>query len=320
MTKNSNAVSVSVVMSVYNGEHTVASTIESILSQEGVEFEFIIVNDGSTDGSGKIIESYAASDSRIKLIDQHNLGLTRALINGCMEAKGQYIARQDCGDISLAKRLLEQKKVLDQQSGVVMVSCSTQFFSPLGDYLYTNSQTEIEAREGLKRKKVDQIKGPPHHGSVMFRTNVYKKVGGYRKEFKVAQDIDLWTRLVEYGDHYSLSFTSFYNASFEKSSISSTKRELQFKTAEFIIECMKARELGLPEDIILQKLEQQNSKVKLNPQSKRVSDSKYYYMLGSILGKRQAAISRQYLLESIKLNPLNWRALLKLVILFVKRT
>ena len=92
---------VSVVMSVYNGASHLAATLDSILSQEGVELEFIVVNDGSSDKSGQILNDYAQRDSRLRIIHQENTGLTRALIRGCDAARGEFIARQDAGDISL---------------------------------------------------------------------------------------------------------------------------------------------------------------------------------------------------------------------------
>ena len=99
---------ISVVMSVYNGADTLRDTVESVLSQEGVDFEFIIVNDGSSDASASILDDLAAADARIRLLHQANQGLTKALINGCALARGQYIARQDVGDYSLENRLLRQ--------------------------------------------------------------------------------------------------------------------------------------------------------------------------------------------------------------------
>ena len=91
--------SVSVIMSVYNGANHLVKSVESILVQEGVDFEFIIVNDGSTDESGEILEAFARRDNRIRVIEQENTGLTKALIRGCKEARGKYIARQDVDDV-----------------------------------------------------------------------------------------------------------------------------------------------------------------------------------------------------------------------------
>src|SRR5689334_13931050 len=96
---------VSVVMSVYNDARYLRDSIESILRQEGVTLEFIVIDDGSTDGSAAILDEFATKDSRLKVVHQQNRGLTLSLISGCAMARGRYIARQDSDDISFSNRL-----------------------------------------------------------------------------------------------------------------------------------------------------------------------------------------------------------------------
>ena len=103
-------------MSVYNGASNLAATMDSILSQEGVEFEFIVVNDGSTDATGEILDDYARRDNRVRVIHQENTGLTRALIRGCAAASGEFIARQDAGDVSLRGKIGCAGEVFKKQS------------------------------------------------------------------------------------------------------------------------------------------------------------------------------------------------------------
>jgi glycosyltransferase involved in cell wall biosynthesis len=101
-------ISVTILMSVYNGETYLPQAIESILQQTYQQFEFIIINDGSTDTSWRIIQQYAAKDPRIVPVTQENIGLTRSLNKGIQLSKGEFIARQDADDLSLPKRLAEQ--------------------------------------------------------------------------------------------------------------------------------------------------------------------------------------------------------------------
>ena len=101
-------------MGVYNGASTLPATMDSILCQDGVELEFIVVNDGSTDETGEILDGYARRDRRVRVIHQENTGLTRALIRGCAAATGEFVARQDTGDISLPGRLKSQVAVLNR--------------------------------------------------------------------------------------------------------------------------------------------------------------------------------------------------------------
>jgi glycosyltransferase involved in cell wall biosynthesis len=113
---------ISVVMGVYNGADRLCETIESVLSQEGVSLEFIVIDDGSTDGSAVVLDNYACHDARVRILHQENQGLTRALITGCEAARGKYIAPQDAGDISLPNRLRLQQAVLDQHEDCTFVS------------------------------------------------------------------------------------------------------------------------------------------------------------------------------------------------------
>ena len=99
---------ISVIMPVYNAERFLNFSIKSILKQTYSDFEFIIINDGSTDNSMNIINHYEKIDNRIKVINQKNLGVTRALINGIKNSKGKYIARMDADDISLPQRFAQQ--------------------------------------------------------------------------------------------------------------------------------------------------------------------------------------------------------------------
>ncbi len=122
---------ISVVMSVYNGSRYLRRSVESILSQEGSDFEFIIVNDGSTDESGSILAEYAAADRRLRVIDQENTWASpSALIRGCAQARGEYIARQDVGDISCPDRLVKQFSCIRNNREASLVSCGTRYTRP----------------------------------------------------------------------------------------------------------------------------------------------------------------------------------------------
>ena len=110
---------VSVVMSVFNGEAHLEQAIESVLNQRFRDFEFIILDDGSTDGSLEILKQMAQRDNRIHLVQNHmNLGLIASLNKGIRLSKGKYIARQDADDISLPERLACQVKFLNEKQHI----------------------------------------------------------------------------------------------------------------------------------------------------------------------------------------------------------
>jgi glycosyltransferase involved in cell wall biosynthesis len=211
---------VSVVMSVCNGAATLRESVHSVLSQEGVDFEFIIVDDGSTDASAGMLDEFARADRRIRVIHQENRGLTRALIRGCAEASGKFIARQDCDDLSLPGKLNKELSAIEARPDAVLVSCGTRFVGPNGELLYEVSTAEGDATERLLTLDPQRLRGPAGHGSTLFRRDLFERVGGYREQFYFAQDLDLWTRLVEHG-RYLVIPDVLYQVSVGLGSISS---------------------------------------------------------------------------------------------------
>ena len=120
----------SVVMAIYNGREFLREAIDSVLSQTMRDFEFVIVDDGSTDGSHSIVESY--SDPRIRIISQENTGLAQALNNGISESKGEFIARMDQDDICLPERFAVQLEFLKNHHDVVAVGCGAIYMDESG--------------------------------------------------------------------------------------------------------------------------------------------------------------------------------------------
>jgi len=306
---------VSVVMGVYNEEDNLKATIQSVLEQSGVSLEFIIVNDGSTDKSESIIREFMQIDSRIVLLNQENNGLTAALIHGCSHASSNYIARQDSGDISLPERLVAQKTLLDSDTSIALCSTGVLFLAPDGETLYKEIQSRKDSREGLKGLSIETIKGPPHHGSVMFRTDTYLKAGGYRKQFYVAQDLDLWTRMIEYGSHQSLQ-NIYYHAAIDVDSISTLNRDQQIATANIIFECCRARTEDGNDSHLLELAQATSSKESTSSiLASKISRSKFMYFIGSNLHETAPEASRKYLLRALVSNPFNWKALIKILTL-----
>ncbi len=182
---------ISIVMSVYNGEKYLRQSIESILSQSFKDFEFIIINDGSTDNSLKIIEEFKKKDERIELISRENKGLIYSLNEGVKSAKGEYIARMDADDVSMPNRLEKQLKYVEEGGLAVC-----------GSWANGIDNKGIKTRFLNYPPKADRIRfftilhNPFIHTSVMFRKDIYEKVGGYRSFFKHIEDYELWTRIV----------------------------------------------------------------------------------------------------------------------------
>jgi glycosyltransferase involved in cell wall biosynthesis len=182
-----------VLMPVYNGERFLREAIESILQQTWADFEFLIVNDASTDGSRDIITSY--KDPRIRLIDNPvNLGQTASLNRGLELASGYFIARQDQDDISLPDRLEKQVSFLEQNPSVALLGTGHIRINQDGKRLYTRwSPSEENHLEICWRLLTDNVFA---HSSVVFRRDiVWQELGGYNGTIVIAQDYDLWSKI-----------------------------------------------------------------------------------------------------------------------------
>jgi glycosyltransferase involved in cell wall biosynthesis len=288
--------------------------MDSILSQKGVDFEFIVIDDGSTDGGDAILDHYARRDGRVRVIHQENTGLTRALIRGCAEARGQYIARQDAGgEVSLPGRLARQFAFLEANPTVVLTSCGTRFVGPEGELLYENVKQGDELQRGLEQLKLNRIRGPSHHGSTMFRRSAYQSVGGYRPEFRVAQDLDLWMRMVERGRCVATPEV-LYQGTWQPGSISHLRRQQQVLASKAILECRERRRRGESEQPVLDSLTASLAKAGGKWKIPHgLSDARFHYFLGSILARREPDIARRYLRHAVESWPWHVKAWVKLV-------
>jgi len=182
-------------MSVYNGERHLREAIESILNQTFTDFEFIIIDDGSSDGSLNIIRSY--EDPRIKLIcNTKNIGLTDSLNIGVRIARGTFIARMDADDISLPTRFEEQIVYLKKNPGISILGTDVQLINHKGDIIRRKNNPLFPTRPNLISWTLF-FRSCVNHPTVMARKNVYEKIGGYRTSFRYAQDYDLWLRAAE---------------------------------------------------------------------------------------------------------------------------
>lgn len=300
---------VSVVTSVYNGAARLRETIESILCQERIDLELIIVNDGSTDGSEKILESYAALDRRVRVVTQENQGLTRALIRGCAAAKGKCIARQDAGDISLPGRLAKQLDCVSQNPDFAFVSCGTRFVGPKGEHLYDVRPEAAEAMSRLLTLELREIKGPSHHGSTMFRRDDYDRVGGYRPEFYFAQDLDLWIRLAERGTLLVMPEV-LYEAAVSVESLSGLYRKEQIEMTRMILECAHLRRSGQSEAPALAKA------ALIRPRAKgrrnRLRRARALYFIGACLNRKHDPQARDYFRQALRAFPLHLKSAARL--------
>lgn len=187
---------ITVLMSVYNGERWLDEAILSVLNQTFADFEFIIVNDGSTDGSLGIANTFAAKDSRIKVIDKPHSGLSDSLNVGIKQARGAWIARLDADDLCEPQRLEKQYELARSEPSLVLIGTGLRQIDEQGRpgkvFRYPRGHARLVANLTTARRFFA-------HSSAFYRTDAVRTIGSYRKRCRRAEDWDLWLRLSEYG-------------------------------------------------------------------------------------------------------------------------
>jgi hypothetical protein len=184
---------VSVLMPVRDGARWLGEAVASVQRQTFDDFEFLAVDDGSADESAAILESHARNDSRIRVFRQMRLGLVAALNHGLSEARGRLIARIDADDRAHPERLERQIRHLDTHPEIALLGCWADKIDERGvSRGLLKPETEPERLAALLHRH-----NPFVHSSVLMRSDVVKKVGGYRAAFEAAEDYDLWLRISE---------------------------------------------------------------------------------------------------------------------------
>lgn len=180
---------ISVVMPVYNGAKYIREAIDSILNQTFTDFEFIIVNDCSTDRTEDIIKSY--TDERIRYIkNEKNMGVAASLNNGFDIAEGEYIARMDADDISLPQRFEKQLEFMEANKDIAVCGCEVELF---GDAEKTDTYTVF----GKANMKINLLFSSClcHPAVVLRRSVIEKEHYRYNDYFDKLEDYELWTRI-----------------------------------------------------------------------------------------------------------------------------
>jgi glycosyltransferase involved in cell wall biosynthesis len=222
---------VSIVMCVWNGAMHLRESIDSILTQTFRDFEFVVVNDASTDETAQILNEYAQRDARIKILtNEKNIGLTKSLNRGIRASHGIYIARIDAGDTSESTRFAQQVQFLDEHPDYGLVGAWTHVIDDnsqiIGDMKYPTDTVSL---------KKDLIKYNPFvHSSVMMRRDILEKTGLYDESWKYAQDYELFLRI---STHAHIANIGTYLVSYRMSPVSITSD----KNKEQIMCAIRAR-------------------------------------------------------------------------------
>jgi len=236
MTSKEHIPKVSVIMPVYNAAQYLRESIDSILRQTFTDFEFIIINDGSTDESQSIINMYAKQDKRIVALEQKNNGVVNTANRAISLAKGVYIARMDADDVSFPDRLRQEVAILDKQSETILVCSSFEIINEDGEFQYK----DVVAPGDDQIKLSLYLRNPIANGSTLIRKSVLMEVGLFEEVF--AEDFNMWIKLSSLGQFDSTG-TVLYRWRMNTSGLTLSNNDLSIsKGQEYIASLWKTRE------------------------------------------------------------------------------
>lgn len=235
---------ISVVMSAYNAAAFLRPAVESILNQTYVDFEFIIVDDGSTDETISIARNYAQLDKRIRLIQVKHAGISGARNAGAEASKYPWIAAMDADDIALPHRLSRQMAAAAADPDVVAWGSDVCHLTPRGRIISIN-------RNGAKtREEFDMLRRKGDicsliHPTALLKKDVFYKAGMYNPSFQQGEDADLFDRMATFGPLLTIS-EPLLLCRMHSGSLSMTSFFKQRQISAFVIKRHEKRLAGLP--------------------------------------------------------------------------
>jgi len=291
----------SVVMPVYNAEKYLAESIESILNQTFKDFEFIIIDDGSTDSSLSIIKKYG-NDKRIKLIEHANYGISKSVNEGIGLSRFDLIARMDADDIAHNERLEKQIKYLLNNNDCGVLGTQATVIDMYGNELY-KSNIPTESKHLIKKLPYGS---PFYHGSVMFRKRLFEKTGGYN-EFnrQFNEDTELWMKMKDITEFRNLDEHLYYYR------ITPTAGSLRSKKIEKKISAL------IQKRVISEK--EQKELYEYKEKTNREKKFLYNLRIGKIYLERttKKKKSAEHLIRALVINPFNISLIYNFFLLFV---
>ena len=189
---------ISVVTSVHNGEAYLKECVDSILNQTFEDFEYIILNNGSTDSTAEILAQY--KDTRLRIVHQMNLGIVNSLNKGTSLCRSDLIAHLDADDYVHPRWLEKHFEFMSQNQDVVL--CSSRFEELFNGKLFPQSFPNV--RNDPEIRKSLCFMNPIPHSFTSIRKGSLLKAGGYDPKLIIAHDYDLWVRLLEEGKAHNL--------------------------------------------------------------------------------------------------------------------
>jgi len=247
---------VTVLMPVYNAEKFLPHALNSIVNQTYQNLDILIINDGSTDNSKSIIIDFAKKDKRIRYFEQENQGVAKTLRRGVELANGTLIRRHDADDISLPKAIEEQVNFLLSHNEVGAVATQQCHLTENGKIAKNKRLPKNDWFNNLPYKELSindftiEHSAPIVHGTTMFYKDLALEIGNYRPQFLVAEDYDLWLRIMEKKKIVILNTCTYFLRIHNNSAISRYKKFAYFYN-NLAIKMAKQRQTRGKDDIEL---------------------------------------------------------------------
>lgn len=257
---------ISVLMTVFNGQQWLSEAIQSVLDQTYADFEFVIVDDGSTDATPDILQRAAAQDPRIRVISHENMGVSRSVNLVLPELRYDWVARVDADDLMSPDRLERQMAFLAENPDLAVASCFADYIDRNGKVVgrYINQlTTREEVRDWIQSGRVIYF---IQSGAIM-RRDVVEQVGGYRPAFSVCEDTDLWNRIAEAGHAVLVQPEVLMQVRIHARSLTRSSLMLQMQQFRWLEDSARRRRAGQPEisfDALMERERQASRLTRLN--------------------------------------------------------
>lgn len=239
--------SISVLMSVYNGELFLREAMDSLLAQTFKDFELLVCDDGSTDRTYEILTSYAKKDARVKVSQHANAGLTATLNRLAKSAQSPLLARMDPDDVARPNRFERQFEYLQKHPEVVALGTAVQLID--ADGVNLGCPTLAIDHEAIDRQLIKGVGAALCHPTVVIRRSAFEQVGGYDERYPTAQDLDLFLRLAEIGQLANLPEVLLsYRQHLASANVSKAKLQIQ-RSQAIVDDAHRRRGLQSPEPI-----------------------------------------------------------------------
>ncbi|HSU65600.1 MAG TPA: glycosyltransferase [Tepidisphaeraceae bacterium] len=290
---------VSAVLGVYDGERYIAESVESILNQTFRDFEFIAVDDGSTDRTVEILRKYEAKDPRMKVLQIPHGGIVDAANAGLAAARAPLIARADADDVCLPERFEKQVRYMADHPEVVCLGARMLLIEPYGaqwgesHHKLTHDEIDAELLRGSGWAMPQPV--------AMIRREPVMKLGGYRSEYLWVEDLDLFLRLAEVG---RLANLPDYLVKYRNHTRSTNHRRPQLQlelSHRCILETYQRRGLPVPDNVR-----------QISPFEYAWFDKYINWAWAALLKGKNPAGAREHALRALRLKPFNslaWRTL-----------